>query len=358
MKRVALLVAIFAFLFPILVWGQSRVYTVKPGDTLWKIAATKYNNGWLWPVIYRANPGIKNPSKIFPGQELMIPNIPKEQLGLTLPKLDGKIRRVEARQAGDFTFLALKLAILSNRVDGIEKELKKQSRPQPQTQIRVRTQTQFLPSKNKPQAKKLSGRVWVDGAWCLSQAPGGYGAREVGAGFQIGRFSVYSGTPRLSGLAVTKIQLPGVKVGGLKIFPLLTGGFQSVNLNVGRDIIQQTSLLTNAKPFGGIGLSLNLHLGKISTSVDWYGFANNIKAEKFWDPYQFRRLEGVLKLDLIRSISLIVSGVSQKSFLPEWQAMVTFPAGSYRLGVGYGYQNPYQERRSRGMLVSRVEYRF
>ncbi|ADU74977.1 spore coat assembly protein SafA/uncharacterized YkwD family protein [Acetivibrio thermocellus AD2] len=54
------------------VFAQTQVYTVKPGDTMWKIAV-KYQIGIS--EIIAANPQIKNPNLIYPGQKINIPNI-------------------------------------------------------------------------------------------------------------------------------------------------------------------------------------------------------------------------------------------------------------------------------------------
>jgi 5'-nucleotidase len=47
-------------------------YTVKAGDTLWKIAATHYGNGNQWKKIADANPGL-SPSALKVGQTINIP---------------------------------------------------------------------------------------------------------------------------------------------------------------------------------------------------------------------------------------------------------------------------------------------
>lgn len=50
-----------------------RTYTVQAGDTLWAIAKKYYGNGAEYPRIVSANPGIKNPNLIYPGQVFTIP---------------------------------------------------------------------------------------------------------------------------------------------------------------------------------------------------------------------------------------------------------------------------------------------
>ena len=55
--------------------SAQRTYTVAPGDYLWKIAQKFYGTGFKWDAIYRANSGIiRNPSLIYAGQVLVIPD--------------------------------------------------------------------------------------------------------------------------------------------------------------------------------------------------------------------------------------------------------------------------------------------
>lgn len=59
---------------------QSVFYTVQKGDTLWKIAEMHYGkgNGGKYTVIFEANkPMLKDPDKIYPGQNLRIPPLKK-----------------------------------------------------------------------------------------------------------------------------------------------------------------------------------------------------------------------------------------------------------------------------------------
>lgn len=48
-------------------------YSVQKGDSLWKIAKQKYGNGVDYKKIVEANPQIKNPNLIYPGQKLVLP---------------------------------------------------------------------------------------------------------------------------------------------------------------------------------------------------------------------------------------------------------------------------------------------
>lgn len=52
----------------------TKIYEVKSGDSLSKIAKREYGNASEWRRIFEANKDlIKDPDKIFPGQKLKIP---------------------------------------------------------------------------------------------------------------------------------------------------------------------------------------------------------------------------------------------------------------------------------------------
>ena len=54
-----------------------KIYEVKSGDTLSKIAKTEYGDANAYNIIFEANKDIlKNPNMIFPGQKLKIPPKP------------------------------------------------------------------------------------------------------------------------------------------------------------------------------------------------------------------------------------------------------------------------------------------
>lgn len=52
--------------------ATGNTYTVKKGDTLWKIASTHYGDGKKWHEIADANPGL-TPSALRVGQTITLP---------------------------------------------------------------------------------------------------------------------------------------------------------------------------------------------------------------------------------------------------------------------------------------------
>ncbi|MGI6776908.1 MAG: SafA/ExsA family spore coat assembly protein [Acetivibrionales bacterium] len=72
-RKIILIIAIAAvLLFPLQVCAQTTTYIVKQGDSMWKIAV-KHQIGVS--EIISANPQVKNPNLIYPGQKLNIPTI-------------------------------------------------------------------------------------------------------------------------------------------------------------------------------------------------------------------------------------------------------------------------------------------
>ena len=56
--------------------AEKRTYTVKSGDSLWKISEAMYGEGSRYMKIFEANTDLlENPDRIFPGQKLVIPEL-------------------------------------------------------------------------------------------------------------------------------------------------------------------------------------------------------------------------------------------------------------------------------------------
>jgi uncharacterized YkwD family protein/spore coat assembly protein SafA len=71
MKKFLATLLLLLVLFPSVAFGQST-YTIKSGDTMWKIAV-RYQVGLS--ELIQANPHIKNPTLIYPNHKLTIPDI-------------------------------------------------------------------------------------------------------------------------------------------------------------------------------------------------------------------------------------------------------------------------------------------
>jgi len=114
MKKRAVLILILALvlLFSSPVFAQTT-YTVKSGDTIWKIAA-KHQVGMS--EIIAANPQIKNPDLIYPGQKITIPavttssqenevarlvNAERAKAGLPALKFNWELSRVARYKSAD-----------------------------------------------------------------------------------------------------------------------------------------------------------------------------------------------------------------------------------------------------------------
>lgn len=52
--------------------GHPEVVIVTRGDTLWDISGRFLKHPWEWPGLWRANPGIRNPDLIYPGDRLQL----------------------------------------------------------------------------------------------------------------------------------------------------------------------------------------------------------------------------------------------------------------------------------------------
>jgi len=112
MKKRSILIFIFLLIFTAQVYAQST-YTVQSGDTMWKIA--NRNQVGISEII-SANPQIKNPALIYPGQKITIPtvtttaqenevirlvNVQRSKAGLQLLKTNWQLCRVARYKSAD-----------------------------------------------------------------------------------------------------------------------------------------------------------------------------------------------------------------------------------------------------------------
>jgi hypothetical protein len=69
-------VVLLFILFPGFITAQEseyKDYTIMKGDTLWDISSKELKDSFLWPKVWKENPGIENPDRIYPGQKIKIP---------------------------------------------------------------------------------------------------------------------------------------------------------------------------------------------------------------------------------------------------------------------------------------------
>jgi LysM repeat protein len=80
-------------------------YVVKPGDTLWDIAAMFLRDPWYWPEIWQINPQVANPHLIYPGDILSLayqngrPVVQAERGGGRVERLSPRVRSEPLEQA-------------------------------------------------------------------------------------------------------------------------------------------------------------------------------------------------------------------------------------------------------------------
>ncbi|GFR34439.1 SafA/ExsA family spore coat assembly protein [Thermobrachium celere] len=112
-KKITILYLITFILFTSIVFAQDTYYTVQPGDSMWKIAQ-KYQVGIS--EIVAANPEIKDPALIYPGQKIKIPvvetkaiesevvrlvNIERAKVGLPALKENWQLSRIARYKSQD-----------------------------------------------------------------------------------------------------------------------------------------------------------------------------------------------------------------------------------------------------------------
>jgi hypothetical protein len=77
-------------------------YVVQKGDTLWDISARFLQKPWLWPEIWQANPQVKNPHLIYPGDVLSLVYIDGNRLQSSGPSAGEAITAIPLAELEPF----------------------------------------------------------------------------------------------------------------------------------------------------------------------------------------------------------------------------------------------------------------
>jgi len=76
LKGKIFLLVLILILLPLHAQSQTeeiKDYTIMKGDTLWDISGKELNDPFLWPKVWKENPEIGNPDRIYPDQKIRIP---------------------------------------------------------------------------------------------------------------------------------------------------------------------------------------------------------------------------------------------------------------------------------------------
>jgi len=72
-RIVFLLMLVLLPSFAVAQMQEYKDYTVEKGDTLWDISNKELQDPFLWPKVWKENPEVKNPDRIYPNQNIKIP---------------------------------------------------------------------------------------------------------------------------------------------------------------------------------------------------------------------------------------------------------------------------------------------
>ena len=100
-NRVVKYVVVSFLLIPFMASARTtniKEHKVVKGDTLWDISKQELKDPFLWPGIWKQNPDIKNPDRIYPGRIIRIPlsSVDQEKSGETSLKASGKVSQENA----------------------------------------------------------------------------------------------------------------------------------------------------------------------------------------------------------------------------------------------------------------------
>jgi LysM repeat protein len=104
LSRKRLLLFFLILLIPSLTFAQTQIYeeykdyTIVRGDTLWDISQKELNDPFLWPKVWKENPDIKHPDRIYPNQKIKIPlYLLQKEIPAEKPKVVKKQKIVEEK---------------------------------------------------------------------------------------------------------------------------------------------------------------------------------------------------------------------------------------------------------------------
>jgi nucleoid-associated protein YgaU len=66
--------------------NAATIITVRKGDTLWKLAKSNLGRSSAWPCLASANPSLRDPNRIYQGQELVLPAACTSASGNSTPR--------------------------------------------------------------------------------------------------------------------------------------------------------------------------------------------------------------------------------------------------------------------------------